>query len=207
MPKPRVKVKAKVWYPVYASPAFGEVELPAVVSDDPSKLIGSVVETTLYDITGDFSHINIKLKFQIVKVEGGKAYAEFEGEEYLGDYLRSLVRRGSSKIDSIFDVETRDGYKLRIFLLCCTVKRVSRSQAKAIRSIGRKIVMERASTLSFTQFVQEAVLSKLASDVYNEAKKIAPLRHAGIRKIKVLTPLVGRVEKTAEGSAEAKVEA
>ncbi|MCS7112588.1 MAG: 30S ribosomal protein S3ae [Nitrososphaerota archaeon] len=205
MPKPRVKarVKAEAWYPVYAPPAFGEVELPAVVSDDPSKLIGSGVEATLYDITGDYSHINIKLRFQIVRVEGGKAYTEFKGEEYLGDYLRSLVRRGSSKVDSIFDVETRDGYKLRIFLLCCTAKRISRSQAKAIRSIGRRIMVEKASTLNFTQFVQEAVLSKLASDVYNEAKKIAPLRHVGIRKIKVLTKLVEKAEEV-EAVAEAQ---
>jgi len=203
MPKPRVKAKAKSWYQVYAPPAFGEVELPAVVSDDPSKLIGSTVEATLYDITGDYSHINIKLKFQIVRVEGGKAYTEFKGEEYLGDYLRSLVRRGSSKVDGIFDVETRDGYKLRIFLLCCAVKRISRSQAKAIRSIGRKIISDKASTLNFIQFVQEAVLSKLASDVYNEAKKIVPLRHVGIRKIKVLTKLIEKLEKESETLIEA----
>jgi small subunit ribosomal protein S3Ae len=205
MPKPRAKAKAKIWYPVYAPPAFGEVELPAVLADDPSKIIGSTVEVTLYDITGDYSHINIKLKFQIVKIEGGKAYTEFKGEEYLGDYLRSLVRRGSSKLDGIYDVETKDGYKLRLFLLCCTVKRISRSQAKAIRSIGRRIIMEKASALNFTQFVQEAVLSKLASDVYNEAKKIAPLRHVGIRKIKVLTKLVEKAEEKRE--AEAIVEA
>jgi small subunit ribosomal protein S3Ae len=204
MPKPKAKTKAKVWYPVYAPPAFGEVELPAVLTDDPSKIIGSTVDVTLYDITGDYSHINIKLKFQIVRVEGGKAYTEFKGEEYLGDYLRSLVRRGSSKLDGIYDVETKDGYKLRLFLLCCTVKRISRSQAKAIRSIGRRIITEKASALNFIQFVQEAVLSKLASDVYNEAKKIAPLRHVGIRKIKVLTKLVERAEEGRETEAIAE---
>jgi ribosomal protein S3AE len=30
------------------------------------------------------------------------------------------------------------------------------------------------------------VLGKIASDVYNEAKKVAPLRHVGIRKSKLL---------------------
>jgi ribosomal protein S3AE len=40
------------------------------------------------------------------------------------------------------------------------------------------------------------VLGKIASDIYNEAKKIAPLRHVGIRKSKVVTqqPQLQKVE-------------
>lgn len=201
----RVRAKTKTWYPVYAPPAFGEVELPAIPSDAPEKLIGRTVEATLYDITGDFTHINIKLKFQVVKVEGRRAYTEFKGEEYLGDYLRSLVRRGSTKIDGIYDVETKDGYKLRVFLMCCTAKRVSRNQAKAIRRIGLEIVAERAAGLTFNQFIQEAVLGKLASDVYNRAKRIAPLRHVGVRKIKVLTNLLERA-KAEKQVVEARIQ-
>jgi ribosomal protein S3AE len=30
------------------------------------------------------------------------------------------------------------------------------------------------------------VLGKIASDVYNQAKKVAPLRHVGIRKSKLI---------------------
>jgi small subunit ribosomal protein S3Ae len=36
------------------------------------------------------------------------------------------------------------------------------------------------------QFAQEIVLGKIASDIYNEAKKVAPLRHVGIRKSKLV---------------------
>jgi len=36
------------------------------------------------------------------------------------------------------------------------------------------------------QFVQEMVLGKIASDIYNEARKIVPLRHVGVRKSKLL---------------------
>jgi small subunit ribosomal protein S3Ae len=34
--------------------------------------------------------------------------------------------------------------------------------------------------------VQEVVLGKIASDIYNEAKKVVPLRHVGIQKSKLL---------------------
>jgi small subunit ribosomal protein S3Ae len=50
-----------------------------------------------------------------------------------------------------------------------------------------RIVQEKASSLNFDQFVQETVLGKIASDIYNEAKKIAPLRHVGIRKSKLIS--------------------
>ena len=51
----------------------------------------------------------------------------------------------------------------------------------------KRIIEEKAASLSFNQFVQEAVLGKIASDIYNEAKKIVPLRHVGIRKSRLLS--------------------
>jgi small subunit ribosomal protein S3Ae len=50
----------------------------------------------------------------------------------------------------------------------------------------RGIIEEKAKNLTFEHLVQEAVLGKIASDIYNEAKKIAPLRHVGVRKSKLL---------------------
>jgi ribosomal protein S3AE len=51
-----------------------------------------------------------------------------------------------------------------------------------------KIVEEKSfKALTMDQFVQEMVLGKIASDIYNEAKKIVPLRHVGVRKSKLLT--------------------
>ena len=64
----------------------------------------------------------------------------------------------------------------------------------------RRIVQEKAESLFFDQIVQEAVLGKIASDIYNEAKKIVPLRHTGIRKSKLLS-------YPAEEAAETLVEA
>jgi small subunit ribosomal protein S3Ae len=49
-----------------------------------------------------------------------------------------------------------------------------------------KTVHEKADSLSLDQFVQEMVLGKIASDLYNQAKEVAPLRHVGIRKSKLI---------------------
>jgi ribosomal protein S3AE len=49
-------------------------------------------------------------------------------------------------------------------------------------------IIDEAKNLTFEHLVQEAVLGKIASDIYNEAKKIALLRHVGVRKSKLLSP-------------------
>lgn len=181
----RDKWRGKGWYKVMSPSYFGEVELGALPTDDPSKLVGRVVDSTLYDITNDFAHQYLKMYFKVTDVEGKTARTVFKGHEYSRDYLRSLVRRRTTRVDGIFNVTTTDGYKLRLAICVFTLWRIKTSQEQAIRTVMKKIVEEKARALTFDQFVQELVLGKIASDVYNEAKKIAPLRHVGIRKSKL----------------------
>ncbi|MEM3580483.1 MAG: 30S ribosomal protein S3ae [Candidatus Bathyarchaeia archaeon] len=185
--KVRDKWRSKAWYTVVAPPYFGNVELGAIPADEPEKLIGRVMEATLYDITGDFSHQYLKLYFQITQVEGKAARTMFKGHEYSRDYLRSLVRRRTTKVDGIFNVSTKDGYRFRVAVCAFTLSRIKTSQEHAIRKIMAKIVEEKSAALTMDQFVQEMVLGKIASDIYNEARKIVPLRHVGVRKSKLLT--------------------
>ena len=179
------KWRRKSWYTVKSPPYFGGVELGALPSDDPSKLVGRVVDATLYDVTDDFSHQYLKMYFKVTNVEGKTAHTIFKGHEYSRDFLRSLVRRRTTRVDGIFNTTTKDGYRLRLAVCALTLSRIKTSQEIAIRVIMKKIVEEKASTLEFDQFVQEAILGKLASDIYNEAKKLSPLRHVGVRKSKL----------------------
>ena len=182
----RDKWRGKTWYMVVAPPFFGNVELGTVPAEEPEQLIGRIVEATLYDITGDFSHQNLKMFFQVNEIDGKTAHTLFKGHEYSRDYLRSLVRRRTTKVDGLFNLTTKDGYKMRVSVSALTLSRIRTSQEKLIRSMMDKTVKEKAATLTLDQFVQEMVLGKIASDIYNEAKKVAPLRHVGIRKSKLV---------------------
>jgi len=182
----RDKWRGKAWYMVVAPPFFGNIELGAVPADEEKRLIGRVVEATLYDITSDFSHMYLKMFFQISEIDGKTARTLFKGHEYSRDYLRSLVRRRTTKVDGLFNLTTKEGYKLRIAVSALTHSRIRTSQEKVIRNIMAKTINERAAALTLDQFVQEMVLGKIASDIYNEAKSVAPLRHVGIRKSKLL---------------------
>ena len=185
----RDKWRSKTWYTVMAPPYFGNVELGGIPADDPQKLIGRVIDATLYDITNDFAHQYLKMNFQITEIDGKTARTVFKGHEYSRDYLRSLVRRRTTKVDSLFTITTKDGYKLQIAVSAFTLSRIRTSQEKRVRAITAKIIKEKAAALTLDQYAQEMVLGKIASDIYNIAKKIAPLRHVGVRKSKLVTQL------------------
>ncbi|HYA77554.1 MAG TPA: 30S ribosomal protein S3ae [Verrucomicrobiae bacterium] len=182
----RDKWRGKGWYMVVAPSFFGNVELGSIPAQEPEQLIGRVVEATLYDITSDFSHHFLKMFFQVNEIDGKTAKTLFKGHEYSRDYLRSLVRRRTTKVDSLINLTTKDGYKLRIAVSALTLSRIKTSQEKIIRKMMEKTIHEKANALSLDQFVQEMVLGKIASDIYNQAKEVAPLRHVGIRKSKLL---------------------
>jgi len=197
----------KEWYDIYSPPYFGERIVAGIPCETPAALLGRVVETTLYDITDDFAHQSIKLYFLVVNTKDHRAETILKSHEYATDYLRSLVRRGSTRLDGIFNATTKDQFSMRISIVAFTRDRIKASQEHGVRQLMRQIVDEKASTLNYEQLSQEIVLGKLGSDIYNLAKKIAPLRHVGVRKSKVVSVPAGIIATPAQVIEQAKAAA
>ncbi|NJD99346.1 30S ribosomal protein S3ae [Thermococcus sp. LS1] len=180
------KWKMKEWYVVYAPDFFGNKEIGLTPADDPEKVIGRVIETTLKDLTGDFTKGQVKLYFQVYDVKGQNAYTKFKGHTLARSYIRSLVRRRTTRVDGIFNITTKDGYKLRVMGMVIAYRRIQTSQERAIREIMRDIIYKKAEELNYKDFILEAVTGKMATEIAKEARKIYPIKRAEIRKIKVL---------------------
>ena len=176
----------------------------SIPCETPTALIGRVVETTLYDITNDFAHQSIKLYFLVVNVKDHRAETILKSHEYATDYLRSLVRRGSTRMDGIFNATTKDQYSSRISVVAFTRDRIKASQEHGVRHLMRQVVEEKAAALTYDQLAHEAVLGKLGSDIYNIAKKIAPLRHVGVRKSRLVSIPAGVIATPAQMVEQAK---
>lgn len=174
--------KLKDWYEILAPEMFGRTKVGETPADDPSKLIGRVVEITLGELVNDFTKQNVKMFFKIYEVKGKTAHTKFIGSEITRDYLRSLVRRRTSRIDGNVVVRTKDGYFIRVKPVCFTIRRINSSRKDAIRRMMEEIIKKRASELDLQQFVQEVVLGKLSSDIYKQVKTIYPPRRVEIRK-------------------------
>lgn len=207
MPRKTTKVKdkwrEKTWLEVIAPSSFGGVQIARIPATDANKAVGRVIQTTLYDLLKqDPSHYSIKVSFVVTKIDGNKAFTTFRGHEYAREYMRSLVRRGSSMVGLIKDYTTRDGYFIRIYLIAFTQGRINSSRKHKIREVADKILQEKAAALDYEQLVQEMVLNKTASEIFTEAKKINMLRHLGIRKTKLLNAPKEQPAPTPEAAVE-----
>ncbi len=174
--------RAKNWYQVIAPVEFNRANIGETLADEPEKMIGRIMDSTLGDVTGDWTKQNIKMIFRIDEIGGNNAYTSYLGHELTRDYMRSLVKRRTSKIDANLVVTTKDGYKVRVKPIVLTVKRARTSQIESIRQIMLTVVAKRGSELGFTEFVNEVVTGKVASEIYKNTKNIYPLRRVEIGK-------------------------
>ena len=181
------KWKEKRWISVKAPDSFNNITIGYVPITDDEKAKGRVIEVTLFDILkGDPSQHQYKIYFQIVDVKDEKATTIFKRYEYAKEFLRSLIRRGSSKINFIIDVKTKDGSVFRIKVLALTHRQLNTSRKHSLRLIAKEVIEKNVSQMDLDEFVQAACYGKINSDIMGEAKKVIRLRHVGLEKVKLI---------------------
>ena len=180
------KWKEKRWVTVLAPDSFNNVPIAYVPITDDENAKGRVIEITLFDILkGDPSQHQYKIFFQIDKVTKEKATTIFKKYEYAKEFLRSLIRRGSSKINFILDAKTKDGYIFRIKVLALSHRELNTSRKHALRIIARDVIEKTVPHMTIDQFVQASCYGKINSDIMAATKKIIHLRHVGLEKVKL----------------------
>ncbi|NPB01622.1 MAG: 30S ribosomal protein S3ae [Methanopyri archaeon] len=188
----RDKWKAKTWYTIVAPEMFDRVELGETPADSPEKVLNRVLETTLGDILNDITKHHIKVFLRIYDVKGTTAYTKFDGHRLMRDYVRSLVRRGTSRIDGVIDVVTKDGYKVRVAGLAFTTRRAKTSQQSAIRKRMFEVIERNAKECEFDEFIRRCLgiaedpEDNLGHQIAEAGRKIYPIRQAEIRKTEIL---------------------
>jgi small subunit ribosomal protein S3Ae len=181
------KWREKKWVTVLAPSAFNNVPIAYIPITADANAIGRVIEVTLFDIVkGDPSQHQFKLYFQINKVDGETATTIFKRYEYAKEFLRSLVRRGSSLISFIGDYKTKDGNIFRIKIIALTQKKLNTSRKHALRLIARDVMSKTIPEMTIEQFIQATAFGKINSDIMAAVKKIIHVRHVGIEKSKII---------------------
>jgi len=187
--KGRIKDKwrEKRWVNVSAPDSFNNVPIAYVPITDDENASGRVIEVTLFDILkGDPSQHQYKIYFQIDKVDGENASTIFKRFEYSKEFLRSLVRRGSSKISFITDIKTKDGYVFRVKIIALTHRPLNTSRQHALRVIARDVINKTVPEMTIDQFVQATCYSKINSDIMAAFKRVIKVRHVGLEKVKLI---------------------
>ena len=181
------KWKEKRWVTVMAPDSFNNIPVAYVPITSDKTAVGRVVEVTLFDILkGDPSQHQYKLFFQINKVTEEKATTVFKRYEYAKEFLRSLIRRGSSRINFVIDSKTKDGYVFRIKILTLSHRELNTSVKRALRLEAKKQIERIVPQMTIDEFVQAACYGKINSDIMAATKKIIRVRHVGLEKVRLL---------------------
>jgi len=191
----RVSFKDKEWYTVIAPKSFDFKHIGEIVGME-NNITGRTIETLLYDFSNRYEDISLKLKFKIVQVnqEAKQAQSVFLGHSYTNDYVRSLIGRGSSKIQTIINLSTKDEYVYRLTIICTTINRARSSQQIIIRKIMREILKEFAKTLNHEKFITGMIYSEFTNQIVRIAKTIYPLSNCAIIKCKLVNVPEGGVD-------------
>lgn len=188
--------KSKQWYKVTAPAAFNNAVLAETLADEGEKLADRTIETTLTELTGDMKQMHIKLTFQVSEVVDNQARTRFVGHTMTSDYLRRLTRRGNSKIPAVFDLQTKDGSRVRVKPFAISERRSQTTQSQEIRRIMERLLRDSAEKNNLSGFLQDILVGDLNNRIFKEARKVHPLRRIEIAKTEILNAPTIEVDET-----------
>ncbi len=177
--------KAKSWFKVHVPDNLGKAYIGDTIANDAESVVGRIMTATLGEIVNDYAKQHVKMSFKIATVTGDAAYTEFVGHEVTRDYLRSLVKRRSSRIDCIVPVTTKDNKKVRLTICCYTFARANISQEHALRSAITQAVAVQAQAWDLNTLLSGIVSGEISRDLFKAVKTIYPTRRVEVIKSKV----------------------
>ncbi len=177
--------KAKSWFKVHVPDNLGKAYIGDTIANDAESVVGRIMTATLGEIVNDYAKQHVKMSFKIQTVTGDAAYTEFVGHEVTRDYLRSLVKRRSSRIDTIVQVTTKDNKKVRLTICTYTFARANLSQEHAIRNAIVQAVAVQAQAWDLTTLLNGIVSGEISRDLFKAVKTIYPTRRVEVIKSKV----------------------
>lgn len=194
--KVKDKWRSKNWYQILAPTLFDNAPISETLSDLPESLIGRITEVSLQDITNDFRKAHIKLYFKINKIQDGNALTQFNGHTLTSDYLRRMIRRRKSRIDGVYDIDTKDNASIRVKPFAITDKRIQNSQKKVIRTAMKDTISGEGKSKTLNEFLRDILDGKIGSEIYKNCKKFYPVKRIEIYKTEIIrTPTIEIEEK------------
>jgi len=209
----RDKWRDKQWIILDSPNSFGDFgghHINYLPITDANTAIGRIIENTLFDIKKqDPADHKTKVFVEIEKVNEGVASTIFKGHEYGKEFLRSLVRRGSSMITHIHNYTTKEGHEFRVEIIAFTQRRVNTSKKHELRKVIAQLLSERIPQWDLNTFIKQVTddNSEFNREIQEKGKKISTLRHIGIKKTKLVSSHKIPIEKVdTENQTESKEE-
>lgn len=175
--------KAKSWFKVYAPEFLGKQFIGEIVSSDTANLPDRVLSASLGELIQDYSKQNVKMSFKISDVAGDAAYTQFHGHEMTKDFIRAMVKRRASRIDSTITIQPLGSVReLQVTITAFTINHARLSQIHEVRAMMVKVVQDYAKEADFETFVSAMVKGEISKKMVEACKPIFPIRKIEIIK-------------------------
>ena len=183
----RDKWKSKRWYSIRAPRnPWSFKTIGETMAEEEEMLVGRHYEILQYELDGDFSKMNVKVKFRITEVIGSDALTEYIGHEILKDHIRRQVRRERGKIDDTIDLVTKDGYYIRVKPMMISRNRIKASQKQEMRTQARDLIIKFGATTTWVDMQKATLDGTLETQIREAASKIQPVRDVMIRRTQLI---------------------
>jgi len=175
--------KAKSWFKVFAPDFLGKQSIGEIISSNPENVPGRVLTVSLGELIQDYSKQNVRASFRIMNVAGDAAYTQFNGHEMTKEFIRAMVKKRASRIDSTITITPLgSGRELQVTITAFTINRARLSQVHEIRAMMVKVVEDYAKEADFESFVSAMLKGDLSKKMFEACKPIFPIRRIEIIK-------------------------
>ena len=181
-----IKKKRKIWYGIKASKEFKFAVIGETISDNPGKLVGRTVASSLSNLTNDGRMQNIRVTFEITDVKEGFANTTLVGYELLPMYIKRVVKLTKERIDDSFEISTKDGYKLRLKPIFITKHFTKRQVLTDLRKKSREYFKELLGKENYESFLNSLIRHQVQYELKNRLNKIYPMGVTELRKMEVI---------------------
>jgi len=185
--KQRDKWKTKRWFTIRAPRhPHNFKRIGETLGESEDHIIGRVYEMTQQEFDGNFSKMQVVLRFRVSECVGQDALTTFIGHYHQDDHIRRQVRRYRGKVDDVVDVVTADGYLVRMKPLIITQQRVQTSVKQDMRTRTREIIIGQASKSTYADLQNSLLDGSLEEAIEKGVKSIYPVRSVVVKKSQLL---------------------
>jgi small subunit ribosomal protein S3Ae len=181
------KKGVKNWYNILAPKIFNQAQVGEAAAGSNEELVGRIINTHFSELTGDITKQFIKLKLKVENVQGENALTDIIEYELSKQYLQRMIRRGTSKMEEIIDLNIKDK-PVRIKIIMITASKAQSSQKSSLRNALRTEIVKTFKSSDLNNLIITLAAGKLQREILKTIKIVFPVRFLEVRKIEILNP-------------------
>jgi small subunit ribosomal protein S3Ae len=177
----QLKVRKKKWFSITAPRIFREVPVGEILLYESGDMKSRCLTVNMMNLTNNPKNQHTSVRLRIVDVKDGKGVTEILGFETTPSSVKRLVRRGKSKLEDSFVIQTADKKMVRIKPLLITNSLVANSVRGIIKRAVRNSIAKLAQKLTYEKLIEEIMMFKLQKYVGTMATRVTPIRNCEVK--------------------------